>query len=435
MGALLALLLARRGHRIQVLERRPDPRHVAPERGRSINLALAARGLAALEAAELGPRVLPALVPMRGRLLHDERGHCSFLPYGTRGSEVIWSISREHLNRLLLDAAAEHPAIDLQFNAHCLDVDPQQRLLQVRMGEKAPQSLPFELLLGADGAGSAVRSALSRRGLTQVREAPLAHDYKELAIKAADAAAAHWVREALHIWPRGGFMLIALPNADGSFTATLFLGRSADPGFDQLGTASAVKRFFEEHLPDAAAVIPDLAEQFRLHPQGRLATLHCDRWQAGGCVALLGDAAHAIVPFHGQGLNAGFEDCLLLDRLLAAGTPDEALRRFEHERRPDAAAIAAMALENYDEMREGVRDPQFAARAALAAELERHFPLRFIPRYSMVMFHPEIPYREALERGERQRALLDALMARCGGEAPGAATLAIARALLDEHAL
>jgi kynurenine 3-monooxygenase len=435
VGTLLALLLARRGCQVRLLERRADPRRVAPQRGRSINLALAARGLTALQAAELSARIEPELVAMRGRLLHDEHGGCSFLPYGTRASEMIWSIDRERLNALLLDAAAEQPGIELHFQTRCVDVDPQRRALRLQAGTTEPLEEPFDLLLGADGAGSTVREALVRRGFSRAFETPLEHDYKEFAIPAAAAAACGWPREALHIWPRGGYMLIALPNIDGSFTATLFLPRSGPCGFERLGNAAAARAFFAEHLADAAAAIEDLEGQFATHPQSRLATLHCERWQAGGCVGLLGDAAHAIVPFHGQGLNAGFEDCLLLDRLLASQGAAEALLRFERERRPDAEAIAAMALENYEEMRAGVRDPRFAARAALAAELERQFPRRFIPRYSMVMFHPEIPYREALARGARQQAVLDALIERCGDAAPGAQILALAPRLLDEHAL
>jgi len=440
VGALLALLLARRGCHVRLLERRADPRRVAPERGRSINLALASRGLAALQAADLSAHVGRELVAMRGRLLHDERGARSFLPYGTRASEVIWSIGRERLNALLLDAAAAHSGIELHFQTRCLDVDPQRRVLRLQLGSAAASEEPFDLLLGADGAGSAVREALVRRGLSRALETPLPHDYKEFVIAASAAEAAGWPREALHIWPRGGYMLIALPNIDGSFTATLFLPRQGDarqgnPGFDQLGDAAAARAFFVEHFPDAAEAIDDLEGQFASHPQSRLATLHCARWQAGGCVGLLGDAAHAIVPFHGQGLNAGFEDCLLLNELLASCGAAEALLRFERERQPDTEAIATMALENYEEMRSGVRDPRFAARAALAAELERHFPQRFIPRYSMVMFHPEIPYREALARGARQRALLDALIEGCPQAAPEAHMLTLARRLLDEHAL
>jgi kynurenine 3-monooxygenase len=433
VGSLLALLLARRGRRVRLLERRADPRTHTAGGGRSINLALAARGLAALQMAGVSARLRAQLVPMRGRLLHDEQGRRSFLPYGTAADELIWSIGRERLNELLLDAVSEEAAIELQFEARCVDVDPAGRTLQLQRPSGSDEQWPFELLLGADGAGSTVRAALVRRGAVRAHEEPLAHDYKELAIGAE--AARDLAREALHIWPRGGYMLIALPNADGSFTATLFLARRGDPGFDRLTDGAAVQAFFRRHFADVAEAIPDLSAQFAAHPQGRLGTLHCENWQVAGCVGLLGDAAHAIVPFHGQGLNAGFEDCVLLDGLLAACPQAEALRRFEHERRPDAEAIATMALENYEEMRDGVRDPRFAQRQALAAQLERQFPGRFIPRYSMVMFHPEIPYRQALARGARQQTLLDALMARGGGNLDSPACVALARELLDEQAL
>jgi kynurenine 3-monooxygenase len=272
-----------------------------------------------------------------------------------------------------------------------------------------------------------------------VDEQPLAHDYKELLIPAgAGGAAGSYVFEphALHIWPRGGFMLIALPNTDGSFTATLFLPRCGDPGFDRLKHAAAVRSFFRRHFADAAAVIPDLEQQFVRHPQSQLGTLYCQGWQAAGRVLLLGDAAHAIVPFHGQGLNCGFEDCTVLDRLLGGhGQAADALEQFERERRPNTDAIAAMALENYVEMRDGVRSSVFAPRKRLAAELERDFPGRFIPRYSMVMFHPEIPYAEAQRRGAEQERLLDRLVERLGYDPPQPAARRYAQDLLEAAGL
>jgi len=452
VGALMALMLARRGQSVRVFERRADPRRAPPERGRSINLALAARGLAALEHAGLAARIAPEMTAMPGRMLHDVQGALQFLPYGQNEYEVIYAISRERLNRMLVEAAAEQPQIELRFNTRCIGLEPQAGSVQLREEHAASSvSEPFEILLAADGAGSPVRGALAARGLARVDERPLAHDYKELLIGATASGTAvatasgtggfatgGYVFEphALHIWPRGGFMLIALPNTDGSFTATLFLPRHGPHGFDRLEHGEAVRAFFGEQFADAADVIPDLQRQFAQHPQSRLGTVYCDGWQAAGRVLLLGDAAHAIVPFHGQGLNCGFEDCRVLDGLLAAGDPPAAaLAEFERQRRPDTDAIAAMALENYVEMRDGVRSAQFAARRRLAAELEREFPGRFIPRYSMVMFHPEIPYAEAQRRGAQQERVLDRLVQRFGYEALQPAARAGARELLDAGGL
>jgi kynurenine 3-monooxygenase len=411
VGTLIAVMLAARGRHVRLLERRADPRLAPPERGRSINLALAARGLRALEDAGLLAAITPQLTVMRGRMLHDEHGAISFLPYGQDEHEVIYSIGRERLNLELIITAARHPGIELKFMQRCMDVDPIRQHLRVRDERGIERDESFALLLAADGAGSAVRAALVERGLTMAREEPLAHDYKEFVIPPDVRGDYVLEPHALHIWPRGGYMLIALPNADGSFTATLFLPREGQPGFDTLAEAAAVRAFFREQFADVDALIPDLEQQFATHPQGRLATLYCEHWHVGRAL-LLGDAAHAIVPFHGQGLNCGFEDCVLLDELLAvtADTP-LALAEFERRRRVDTDAIAAMALENYLEMRDGVRDPGFVRRRALAAELERAFPGRFIPRYSMVMFHPEIPYAAARRRGALQEWMLDELLA------------------------
>jgi kynurenine 3-monooxygenase len=440
VGTLMGLMLARRGQRVCLLERRLDPRSAPPERGRSINLALAARGMLALEHAGVTGRIAPQMIAMAGRMLHDEHAALQFMPYGQNEREVIYSISREQLNRSLIEAAAEHPDIELRFNTRCIDLDPHAGSLQLCDGDGGrARSEAFEVLLAADGAGSVVRAALVARGLARVDEPPLAHDYKELliaAIEAGGAAANAFERHALHIWPRGGFMLIALPNIDDSFTATLFLPRRGAHGFDRLERPGAVRVFFQQHFADAAAVIPDLEQQFVRHPQGQLGSVYCDGWQAAGRVLLLGDAAHAIVPFHGQGLNCGFEDCCVLDRLLAAhGQIATALAEFERERRPNTDAIAAMALENYVEMRDGVRSALFAQRRRLAAELEREFPGRFIPRYSMVMFHPEIAYAEAQRRGAQQERLLDRLAERFGYDAPQPVTRSYAQGLLDATGL
>ncbi|HWX70799.1 MAG TPA: NAD(P)/FAD-dependent oxidoreductase [Steroidobacteraceae bacterium] len=427
-GALLALLLARRGIAVALFERRPDPRQVWPERGRSINLALAARGLRALERAAVLESVKPLLIPMRGRMVHERGGTTALQPYGQREHEVIYSVGRGDLNRVLIEAAARHANVSVHFNQQCLGVDARAQLVSFRDAVTGREyQVPLAPTIAADGAGSAVRVSLATAGLLEVREEWLDHDYKELTIP-ADAAGV-LERHALHIWPRGGFMLIALPNTDGSFTATLFLARSGAQSFAALATAEAVQGFFAREFADALRLLPDLPAQFSAHPQGQLGTVHAAPWHLGGEVLLLGDAAHAIVPFHGQGMNAAFEDCTELDALSAA--PERwpgVFARFERSRRQNTAAIAQMALENYLEMRDAVLDAGFVRRKALAMALERRFPDRFIPRYSMVMFHPEIPYAEAQRRGAVQEQLLHELDAVGGG--PGAADSALAERLI-----
>ena len=429
-GALLALLLARRGLTVSLFERRPDPRQGLPERGRSINLALAARGIRALELAGMMDAVRPLLIPMRGRMVHERSGPPVLQRYGQREHEVIYSIGRADLNRVLIDAATRHSAVRVLFNHACIGADLASDRLRMReLVSGTEHDLPLAPLIATDGAGSAVRASLAQAGQIRVQEDWLDHDYKELTLPAS--AGAHALDpHALHVWPRGGFMLIALPNTDGSFTATLFLARSGAGSFASLQERGAASAFFQSEFPDAAPLLPDLEEQLAAHPQGQLGTVHVAPWHVGAQALLLGDAAHAIVPFHGQGMNAAFEDCAALDALLAQRAGWETLfARFEALRRPDTEAIAQMALENYIEMRDSVRDAGFVRRKALAMALERRFPEHFIPRYSMVMFHPEIGYAEALRRGEIQAALLAELDDE-GDAADGARAAALVRARL-----
>ncbi|MGH7105047.1 MAG: FAD-dependent oxidoreductase [Acetobacteraceae bacterium] len=408
-GPLLALMLARRGLRVTLYERRPDPRHGKAEAGRSINLALAARGIGPLERCGLLAQVMPILVPMRGRLLHEPSGATQLQPYGQRAGEIIHSVSRAALNRVLVDAA-ERAGAELHFGQRCVGVDAtvgRLQLVEERSGRRLEASC--DVIVGADGAGSPIRSSLAAAEVLDVRVDQLDHDYREMTIPAVEGT--HALRaDALHIWPRGGFMLIALPNCDGSFTVTLFLGRTGRQSFAALNDEAEVRRFFLEQFPDLEPHVATLAADFRRNPQGYLATVHASSWHFGGKVLVIGDAAHAIVPFHGQGMNAAFEDCAVLDQLLDRHGDWQALfEDFERRRRPDTDAIAEMALENYVEMRDTVRDPQFKGMKKLAFELERRFPDRFIPRYSMVMFHPEIPYAEALRRGRVQSSILKQL--------------------------
>lgn len=420
-GTLLSIMLAQRGHRVRLFDRRPDPRLHGGERGRSINLVLAARGWRALEAAGLTERVAPLLVTVRGRAIHEDQGPPTLLPYGQQG-EAIHSVSRAELNRTLIGIAAQTRGVELRFAQQCLGVGPAYDALHWRdLASLEAYSTSLTPTIAADGAGSAVRHSLVANGLVRASEERLDHDYKELSMP--PEAARGLEQDALHIWPRGGFMLMALPNTDGSFTATLFLARGGAASFASLGDAAAVDAFFRREFPSAVPHLPALTEQFANNPQGLLGTVRCDRWHHRGQVLLLGDAAHAIVPFHGQGMNCAFEDCVELVGLLDAGAEwEEAFAEFERRRAPQAAAIAQMALENYVEMRDTVRDPTFQRRKRLALDLERRHPDRFIPRYSMVMFHAEIPYAEALRRGAIQEQLLaeldtggpldDALLAR-----------------------
>jgi kynurenine 3-monooxygenase len=409
-GSLLALLLARRGLSVTLHERRPDPRQARPERGRSINLALAARGMRALERAGVMERVRPLLIPMRGRMVHGSSGQPALQPYGQREHEVIWSVGRADLNRVLIEEAARHAGVSVRFNQLCLGADVREDELRFRdQASGTLHEIALTPTIATDGAGSAVRGSLVTAGLVSVHEEWLDHDYKELSVPPGTARNA-LERNALHIWPRGGFMLIALPNTDGSFTATLFLARTGAASFAALATDEAVAGFFQHQFPDALPLMPNLLAEFASHPQGQLGTVHATPWHVAGRVLLLGDAAHAIVPFHGQGMNAAFEDCVVLDALVARAADWPAVfAQFEQSRRPNAAAIAHMALENYTEMRDAVLDARFVRRKEIAMRLERRFPDRFIPRYSMVMFHPEIPYAEALRRGAVQAQLLDEL--------------------------
>jgi kynurenine 3-monooxygenase len=426
-GALLAVLLAQRGLRVRVFDRRPDPRRASVERGRSINLVLAARGVRALERAGLTPRIAPLLVKVSGRAVHEGGAAPVRLPYGQQG-EFINSVSRADLNRALIDAAAATPGVELRFGQQCLGVAPAYDTLLLRdVASGSAYSATLGPTIATDGAGSIVRQSLVAAGLITVREERLDHDYKELTMPAAMAAPL--ARDALHIWPRGGFMLMALPNTDASFTATLYLARQGPQGFAALQDRASVQQFFAREFATALPYLPHYLEEFDANPQGLLGTVRCDRWHHGGRVLLLGDAAHAIVPFHGQGMNCAFEDCIELTNLLDAGLDwPQAFAEFERSRRPQAEAIAQMALENYIEMRDTVRDPVFQRRKAWSLELERRHPGRFIPRYSMVMFHAEIPYAEALRRGAVQERLLAELDS---GGALDDAILARAAALIE----
>lgn len=410
-GALLAILLARRGRPVEVYETRPDPRAAPADSGRSINLALADRGIHALKAAGVFEALGSSLLPMRGRMIHYANGETAFQPYGQRPNEVIYSVSRHRLNQALIEVAAGRPGVKMVFRHRLEGTDFAANTAWIRdLGADRVLAVPMEPLLATDGAGSAMRREMAARQLIQGREIDLEHGYKELTIPAGPHGAFRMANDALHIWPRGNFMLIALPNDDGSFTATLFLPKLGTVSFASLSDDDVVEEFLAQNFPDAHGLMPHALAEFSAHPVGFLGTVSAQPWHVRGEATLIGDAAHAMVPFHGQGMNCCFEDCLEFDACVARHSSWEAVfAEFGARRKPNTDAIAAMALENYMEMRESVATPKFQLQQALSLELERRFPRRFIPRYSMVMFHHEVPYLTAQQRGATQSEILSEL--------------------------
>jgi kynurenine 3-monooxygenase len=404
-GALLAILLARRGWSVDVYERRGDPRVEGYAGGRSINLALAERGLRALRQAGADDAVLKQAVMMRGRYVHPLHGEPGLQRYGRDDSEVIWSINRGELNLVLLDIAESHGA-RLHFD-HALErVDFVDHVATFRHHAETV-ARPFHALVGADGAGSTLRAEMAKVQPLGERTDWLDHGYKELEIPPAADGGFRIEPNALHIWPRGHYMCIALPNDERTFTVTLFMPHAgAYPSFEQVQNGIDAMALFEAQFPDTLPLIPALRHDYEANPVGNLASLYLDRWHLGSQAVLLGDAAHAMVPFHGQGMNCAFEDCVALAEHLER-TPSlaDAFAAFEAERKPNAEAIQRMALENYIEMRDKVDDAEFLLQRQLELALQERHPGRFVPHYAMVTFM-RIPYAMALHRSEVQRDIL-----------------------------
>ncbi|NQD39070.1 FAD-dependent monooxygenase [Permianibacter sp. IMCC34836] len=411
VGSLLAVYLARRGYDVTIIEKRPDMRTAAISAGRSINLALANRGIRPLEELGLMQQVRDIIIPMKGRMLHDEQGQTQLVPYGQQPHEVIYSVSRGELNKLLMTAAEATGKVKIVFETGIEQIDfNQQRILLKHEQTGAQQPHHFELLIGADGGGSVVRKAIDAlHGKASIEE-KLFHSYKELNIAAGANGSFRIEKEALHIWPRGDFMMIGLPNNDGSFTMTLFAPDQGAVSFAALHDHASFTRFFEQNFADALKLMPDAAETYFRNPTGFLGTVHCPNWYVQNKALLIGDAAHAIVPFHGQGMNCGFEDCFDLNRLLDEHHDNwqPVFAAYAAARKPNGEAIALMAQENYVEMRATVRDPKFQLKKTVGFELEKRWPQLFSPRYSMVMFQ-HIPYAEALRRGRINDDILAAL--------------------------
>ncbi|MCW2874597.1 NAD(P)/FAD-dependent oxidoreductase [Actinacidiphila oryziradicis] len=417
-GCLLACFLARRGHRVALYERRPDPRTGAAERGRSINLALSERGLDALRRIGLEERAMADALPMRGRMIHPVAGPLDFQPYSRDGDRAINSISRAALNDALLDAAESAPGVKIFFNHRLTGLDPDTGEMRHETPEGTVR-VTAPVIIGADGAGSVVRGQLLAAGVLEENLDFLDYGYKELAIPAAHGDFA-LDPGALHIWPRGTSMMIALPNPDRSFTCTLFWPAGGPAGFASLSSPAAVERHFREHYPDLPPLAPALVEDYLSNPVGRLGTVRCGPWQVNGTVALLGDAAHAIVPFYGQGANCAFEDVAELDRCLAE-TGDSwrlALPLFEQRRRENTEAIARMALANFVEMRDRVASPWFQLGRRAEHALERALPGVWLSRYELVSFST-MPYARVARRVRRQRLALAGVAAALASVAVG----------------
>jgi kynurenine 3-monooxygenase len=417
-GALFACYLGRAGLPVEVHEKRPDPRLGSAERGRSINLALSVRGIHALREVGLADEVLADSILMRGRMIHARDGRLTFQPYGKDDNEALHSVSRAGLNRLLVEAAARHPTVGLFFNRKCTGIEPHEGVVEL-LDEMTdtPLRAAAQAIIGADGAYSAVRAWMQKRDGFNYQQEYLGHGYKELTIPAGPGGAFRMEKHALHIWPRGTFMMIALPNRDGSFTCTLFWPLEGPNSFAALTGAGEVLTFFREQFPDAVPLIPTLAEDFLNNPTGALVTIRCQPWHLGRAV-LVGDACHAVVPFLGQGMNAAFESCTVLYRCLAEDgwQWEKAFARYQDERKRHADALADLCIENFVEMRDRVGSPWFVLRKKLAVLLHTLFPRWYLPLYTMIEF-TRIPYADAVRRARAQARVV-------AGAAAAAAALA-----------
>lgn len=411
-GSLMAINLAKKGLQVVVYESRPDMRKTTISAGRSINLALSDRGIKALEEVGVAKKVLDEAVPMPGRMLHSKEGDLKFAPYGRDETQYINSIPRGGLNKLLITEAEKYENVNFYFNQACVAIDWDKTAITVEdYHTKEQTTIEGQTIIGGDGANSAVRNALVNQieGYQHQTEW-LEHGYKELNIPPTASGGFAIEKNALHIWPRGEYMLIALPNADGSFTCTLFFPNEGPTSFASLDTPEKIQQFFEQEFGDAVPLLDDLVREFQENPVGKLGTLHCNNWIYEGKAVLVGDAAHAIVPFYGQGMNASFEDCRALNACIEEhGTNDWAkvYQDYFERRKANGDAIGTLAVENFYEMRDHVANPIFRRKRELEHQLENTYD-DYHSKYSLVTFKPDVPYARALELGNQQdRFLMD----------------------------
>jgi kynurenine 3-monooxygenase len=406
-GPLLAILLIQRGFAVEIYERRSDMRRVRMSAGRSINLALSTRGIHALQQAGLWERMRIIIIPMKGRMMHSVAGELTFQPYGKNETEVINSISRAELNIALMNAAEEQGA-NIYFNERCTGYDLKTGAIRLRNEETGKETTrETSVTIGCDGSASSIRTEMLKLGRFNFSQQYLDYGYKELTIPAGPNGEHLLETRALHIWPRGNHMLIALPNIDGTFACILFLPFEGADSFASLTTPADVMKFFQSRFPDAVPLMPNLADNYFANPTGAMVTIKCSPWHVEGRGLLLGDAVHAIVPFFGQGINCGFEDCTSLMELVDQHGADwpRVFADFEHARKVNTDAIADMAVENFTEMRDRVADSRFLFRKKVELALEAKYPQLFVPKYAMVTFH-RIPYSVALARGAVQERIL-----------------------------
>jgi kynurenine 3-monooxygenase len=415
-GSLLALRMAQRGFKITLVEKRPDLRKSDISAGRSINLAFSNRGIKGISLVGLTKKTEPLCIPMNGRMIHDKTGETFFSPYSGNKSEYINSISRTDLNALLLNEVEKLPNAEIIFQQDCKDVDLKSaKAVFEHFETKKKTELSGDILIGTDGAGSVVRQSMEADSDMNFRvsEDFLEHGYKELSIPAGKTEKYRIFKNALHIWPRGENMLIALPNLDGSFTVTLFMSyKKGEQNFEQLKSEKSIKAYFEEFYPDALEQMPDLIKDFSQNPTSPLGTVKCSPWNVQGKSLLMGDSAHAIVPFYGQGMNASFEDVVVFDEVLDdfEGNWQQIFDEYEKRRKKDTDAIGDLAIDNFHEMKEHTAAPVFQQKRKLETAFEQEFPDEFASKYRLVTFREQIGYNQAMQRGRAQdKAILKLL--------------------------
>ena len=414
VGSLLSIYLSKRGYKVNVFERRADMRLETMSAGRSINLALSDRGWRGLEGVGIADDIKKISIPMYGRFIHHKDGTNAYQPYG-KDNQAIYSVSRADINMKLMDLAEQQENVNIQFNKKCTLINRKDLAITFEDNlTKETSNTSADLLFGADGAFASSRLSIQLQSdRFEYNQHYIDCGYKELIIPAGKNGEFLLDKNALHIWPRGSFMMIALPNPDGNFTCTLFLPFEGEKSFSNLKTDKQVEEFFKSEFSDAFTLMPTLISDFKTNATASLVTVKCFPWVFDNKIGLIGDAAHAIVPFYGQGMNCGFEDCVVLNELIEKHNDDWDIifPEYEQLRKPDGDAIADLAIANFVEMRDKTADPKFILQKKIEAKFSQHYPDKWIPLYSMVTYSPHIRYSTALKEGQKQQKIMDEIMA------------------------